>query len=119
MDNSQFTFGRPQEIIRILGRQRYRQGVRIGEADVLAGKAHQASQQVQRLLAGGQHTLEIIERCIGVRPAQRFVQRRDQAVMTFAVLIVHRHPAVQQCGEAGRIERFGKIDGIERFDLVE
>ena len=119
MDDGEFAFRAAEKVIGVLCCQRHGERVRIGKPDVLAGEAHQSPQQVKRLLAGGQHAFEIVERGIGIGTTQRFVQRRNEAVMAFAILVIHRHPAMQQRCQTGGIKRFGEVDGIERFDLVE
>ena len=119
MNNGELAFGAAEEVIGILGRQRHRQRIGIGKADILAGEAHQPPQQIQRFFTGGQHAFEIVERRIGIGATQRFVQRRDQPVMALAILVIDRHPAVEQCRQSRRVERFIELDGIERFDLVE
>ena len=56
----EFAFGRPQEIIGVLGGVADRQRLRIGKPDVLDRHADHAAGQEQRVLAGIQHAREII-----------------------------------------------------------
>ena len=119
MRDGEVTFRRAEEIIGVLGRQRHHQRVRIGHTDILAGKAHEAAQQIERRFPRRQHAFEIIQRRIGVRPAQRLVQRRDQPIMPLAVLVINRHAPVQQRRQPGGVERFGQLHRKKLLDLVE
>ena len=70
MDDRQFAFGAPEEIIGVLGVKADAQRIAVGQADILAGKAHQPAQQVERLFPRHQHPCQPIERRIRIRPAQ-------------------------------------------------
>ena len=119
LDDRQFALGAAEELVGVLGGEALDQRLRIGEADVLDRGAHQAAQHEQRLLARDQHPRQVIQRGLRVRAAQRFVQRRDEVVVPFAVLVVDRDPALEEVAERGRIERLGDPGGVERFGLVE
>ena len=96
LDDRELALGRAEEIVGVLGGEALDQRLRVGEADILDRGAGQPAEQVERLLAGGQHPREIVERRLRVGAADRFVKRGDEVVMALAVLVVDRDPAVEQ-----------------------
>ena len=119
LHHGEFPFGRAKEFIGILGRKALNQRLRIGKADVLAGKAHQPAQHVKRFFPGGEHPGEVIECSLRIGTAQRFMQRRDQVVMPVAVLVVNRHTPHQELRQVGGIERLCKVHIEQGFRLIE
>ena len=77
----ELAFGRPEEIIRVLGGIADHQRLRIGEPDVLHRHAHDAAREIERVLAGIEHAAEIVQRGVRIGAAHRLVQRRDQIVV--------------------------------------
>ena len=76
-----------------------RQGFRFGKADILGCKAGQATQDIMRVLAAGKHPRQPVQGGIGVRSAQRLVQRGHQIVMLVAGAIKGRCPAGNNFGK--------------------
>ena len=99
--------GRAETVVGVLGRDGLsEQRLRVGQADILDGHAHQAAGDVERILAAVEHARKPIERRIGVRAAHRFVQRADQVVV--AVLRTCRRAARAAAAastSAGAVER--------------
>ena len=101
----QLALGRAEPVVGVPGGERLHQRLRVGEADILDRRAGQPAQDIDRVLAAGQHARQPIERRVGVRAAQRFVQRADQVVVAFLLLVVERRAALHQFGELLRPER--------------
>ena len=76
----QLAFRRTEPFIRLAGIQRETQGARIGQPDVFARHAHDATSQIARIRATVEHAHHPIQRCIRIGAADRFVQRRDLVV---------------------------------------
>ena len=110
LDDSQFAFGAAEEIIHILGRQRLDEGLRVGHAHVLGGEAHQAAHDIQGLFPGHQHARQPIERGVHVRAAQRLVERADQVVVPFPILVIDRWPPLHRLGQTLDVERL--LEGL-------
>ena len=72
----------------LLGGDGDAEGIRIGEADVLAGGNHQTPGDETRILAGVQHLREPVERGIGIRAADGFDEGGGGVVMRVAIGIV-------------------------------
>ncbi len=101
----QFALGRAEPVVGVPGGERLHQRLRVGEADILDRGAGQPAQDVDRVLAAGQHARQPIERRIGIRAAQRFVQRADQVVVALLRLVVERRAALHERGQLLRPER--------------
>ncbi len=71
----QLAFGRAQALVDLGRVQRQPQRARVGQADVLAGHAHQPARHVARVGAAVEHAHEPVQRGIGVAAAHRLVQR--------------------------------------------
>ena len=89
------TLGHADEVERVAGGNGDDQGLRVGVADVLRGKAHQASGHVHRILAGLDHARQPVDAGVWVAVAHRLVQRRHQVEVLLAVLVVAQRLALQ------------------------
>ena len=92
--DGKFAFRRTEAFIGIPSGDRGRERLRIGKPDIFGGKARETAQQIERILAAVEHPRRPVERGIGIRSPQRFVERADQIVMSFAVLVVNRGSAL-------------------------
>ncbi len=90
LGDCQFTFGRAEEIIRILCGVADYERLRVGKADILDRHAHHSPRDIERVLAGIEHAAKIIERRIRVRAAHRFMQGTDQIVVAVLLFVVDR-----------------------------
>ncbi len=95
----QMAFGRAEEIERVLGSERDGESAGFGEADVLAGHAHHAAREIERIFAGFDHAREPVERGIGVGVAHGFVQRRDEIEVLLTGFVVAEEFALQDVFE--------------------
>src|SRR4029079_2989814 len=66
-----------------------------------------------------QHPCEIIERGLRIGAAYRLMQRRNEIVMTFPVLVVDGDAELQEACKAGRIERLLQPDVEQGLGLIE
>ena len=112
-------FGAAEKIEYILGRQRLLHGLRIGQADILHRRAHQAAGDEQRLLAAGQHARQPVERRVGVAAADGLMQRGDDVVMLLAALVVERHPALYGRHQPGRVQRLDRLHAGQFFHQIQ
>ena len=90
LGDCQFTFGRAEEIIRILCGVADHERLRVGKADILDRHAHHSPRQIERVLAGIEHAAKIIQRRVRVRAAHRFMQGTDQIVVAVLLFVVDR-----------------------------
>ena len=119
MRDRELAFGRAEAVIGVPGRERLHDRLRIGEADILDRRPREPPQDVDRVLAAGQHPREPIERRVGVGAAQRFVQRADQVVVTLLRLVVERRPALHEPGELVGSERLLRLELRDLVSQVE
>ena len=119
MHERQFAFRRSQKLVGVLRRNALGEGLRVGKADILYCHADQAAGNEQRFLACHQHARHVIQRRLRIGPANRLVQGGNQVVMPLAILVVHRHPALQELPKRGGVQRIVDLRGIQRFCLVE
>ena len=101
----QLGFGRADEMHGVLGGVADQQRGGIGEADVFGGRAHEAAGDEQQILAAGDHAREPIERRVRIGAADAFVQRGDEIVVLFAVLVVGGRALLQEFAERLGVER--------------
>ena len=101
LGDRQFALRRAETFVSFPAGQRLGQRVRIGHADILGGEADQAAGDVAGVFAAGQHAREPIQRRIGIRTTQRLMQRGDQVVVLFPILVVQRGAAGEQLGHPG------------------
>ena len=92
------------------------QGLRVGVADVLGRADHDAARDELGVLAGIDHAGEPVERGIGIAPAHRFDERRDDVVVHVAVLVVGEAAARVGIDHvlARDLERAGSLRGACR-----
>ena len=102
----QFALGRAQHLVGIARRDRQRQRLRVGHADILARHPDQPPCEEQRILARHQHARQIVQCSIGVRPPHRLVQRRDQIVVPVLLLVVNRRPSLHHLQQRRLVEDF-------------
>ena len=95
-----------EEMARLIGRDADLQRAAVGEAHVLAGEAHDAPRNIQRILARLQHARQPVDCGVRIAVAHGFVQRGDQVVVLFAVLIVE-----QRFFGGALLERLARDDG--------
>ena len=119
LGDRQFALGRAEPVVGVPGGERLHQCLRVGEADILDRGAGEAAQDVDRVLAAGQHARQPIERRVGIRAAQRFVQRADQIVMALLALVVERRAALDEGGELAGPERRLARQAVDLLDEVE
>src|SRR5262245_13366132 len=81
-------FGHADKFDRLLRRDRELQRFWIGEADVFAGKNHNAPRDEPEIFTGMQHFHEPVHRALIVRSAHAFNKRTDRVVMRVARTIV-------------------------------
>ena len=70
--------------------------LRIGVADVLGGEDHHPAQHEQRILAGLEHARHPVDRGVGIGAAHALDERRDDAVVLVAGLVVEQRPLLQR-----------------------
>ena len=75
----------------------------VGHPDVFAREAHDAPRDVERILSRLEHPRKPIERGVRVGITHRLMQRRDQVVMLFPILVVEE-----------RLSRRALLDGFAR-----
>ena len=75
LGEGQGALGQADEVDGLLRGHGQDQRLRVGEAHVLGGEAHQPARDVERVLAGLEHAREPVEPGVGVRVADRLVQR--------------------------------------------
>ena len=106
LGKGEFALGRTQIVVSILGGVGDNQCLRIGEADVLHRHPHQAPADLKlRPLAGVEHAGEVVESRVGIGAAHRFMQRRDQVVVTVLAFVIDRRAPLDDLEEGGGIER--------------
>ena len=66
LGDSQFAFRTAEEVVGFLRRIGDHQRLWIGQADVLHRHAHDAAREIERILAGIDHTAEIIQGGVGI-----------------------------------------------------
>ena len=115
----QLALGRAEPVVGVPRRERLDDGLRIGEADVFDRRPGQPAQDVDRVLAARQHARQPIEGGIGVRAAQRFVQRADQVVVTLLGLVVERRPVLHDARQFLRPEQAFRRQPRQLLDEVE
>jgi hypothetical protein len=81
------------------------EGLWIGEADVLAGKDHDAARDEHRILAGVDHSHEPVESGIGIGAANALDERADRVVMLVASPVVEEAPALQSLADLRQSHR--------------
>ena len=82
--------GHPNEMARLIdGRGDFNRPA-VGHSNVLAGKADEAPRNVEGVLAALQHAGQPVDCSVGVAVAHGFVQRRNEIVVLFSVLIVEQ-----------------------------
>ena len=91
----------------------------ISHADILHRHAHEPSGEEARLLPGGEHTGEIIERGLNIAAPDGLMQGGNEVIMPLAVFVIHRHAPLQELSEGGGIKRFPDPGVIERFRRIE
>ena len=96
--------GRPDELARLHGRDGQRQRVRIGIADVLAGKDHQPAAEKPHILAPFEHPRQPIEAGVGIAAADTLDQRTGGVVVVVACRIVADRLALDGVGDQFSIE---------------
>ena len=115
LGHCQLAFGAAQAFLHVPGGQAQAQGSRVGVADVLAGHAHHATGDVQRVAAAVEHACEPVQGAIGVGAAHRLVQRGNLVVERLAAL-VETPPAVAEQAlqhlDVDLAAIFGKVRGI-------
>jgi len=108
-----------EPLIGVPGGKGLGQRLRVGEADILAGEANQAAGDVARVLAAGEHAGEPVEGGIGVRAAQRLMQRRNQVEMFLAVAVVEGRAARQVRREVGGAQQRVGGEAVELLGHVQ
>ena len=103
----QLALGRSEEVVGVLGRQRDRERLGIGQPDVLRRHADEPPRDEEPVLARLEHPGQPVERRVGIRVAHGLVERADQVVVLLARLVVEerlllRRLADRLDGEARR-----------------
>ena len=101
----QLALGRAEPLVGLRGVQRDAQRARIGQADVLAGHAHQAPGDVARVGAAVDHAREPVQRAVRAAAAHRLVQRRDRVEELVAALVVAAQLRTQTALERRLVQR--------------
>ena len=96
LGHGQLAFGAAQALLDIPGIEAQRQGTRIGIADILAGHAHHATCQVQRIAATIEHACVPVQGRVWVGAPHRFVQRGNLVVERLAALVETSATVAQQ-----------------------
>ena len=81
-------FRHAQKMRCLIGRHTDLQRTAVGHAYILAGKAHQPSGDIQRILSRFQHARQPVHRGLHIAVAHRFVQRGDEIIMLFALFVI-------------------------------
>ena len=115
-------FRRTETLIGVPRRNRHRQSLGIGKADILHRKPRQTAQKIERIFSALDHARRPVERRIGIRTAQGFMQRADEIVVSLAVLVVNRRavlddffqirPVHHSVCRSEIVDAFNKIDKI-------
>ena len=92
--------------------QRLRQGLRIGQAHVLAREAHQPPGDVEGILAAGEHAAEPVEAGLRVAVAQALVQGADEVVMLVAGLVVAHGAMLDEPLEVVHVHRVRRLSRV-------
>ncbi len=119
------SFGKADEMNRLLRGHGQGQRMRVGEAHVLGGEAHEAAGDVERVLAALDHAGQPVQGGVGVGIANRLVQGADQIEMLFAALVVEKSLARQRLPGESQVdparapgERRGDFQGAQRASGV-
>ena len=104
-------------------------GLRVGEADVLHREPGQPPGDVVGVFAAGKHAFEPVERRVGIRAAQGFMQGGDQVVVAVLPLVVDRPPPLHDLEHGGFVEGrprpgrgpdlFGEVEQIAAIAVGE
>ena len=79
----------------VLRRDRDRQRLRIGVADVLGREDHHAARDEQRILARLEHAHQPVDRRVGIAAAHALDERGDDVVVLLAALVVEQRPLLR------------------------
>ena len=105
MRQRQLRFGQADEIDRLLRRDRERQRLGIGQADILRRQDDEAPRNEPRVLASRQHLGQPVQRGIGVAPAAAFDEGGDRVVVFVLVGIVANAPLAREGLQFRRSDR--------------
>ena len=89
----QARLGQPDMLDGLRRCDRNQERARIGVADVLGREHDHAPRDVPRVLAALEHRREVVDARIGIRPAHRLDERRDEVVVRVGGLVVERAAA--------------------------
>ena len=81
-------FRHPDQVCRLLGCNRERQRLRIGESDILGGEDDDPPGDEHRVFAGFEHSREPVDRCVRVGPAHRFDERGDGVEVRVSAFVI-------------------------------
>ena len=96
LGHRQLALGATKALLHIPGSQAQAKRTRVGVADVLAGHAHHAAGDVQRIAAAVEHACKPVQGAIGVGAAHRLVQRGYLVVKRLAALVEAAATVTQQ-----------------------
>ncbi len=96
--------GQPHPVERLGAGGHHPDGVRIGQAHVLAGQDQHPPEEEARVLAGIDHLGQPVERRVGVGAAQRLDEGADGVVVIVAVLVVQHRPALDALLGHGHVD---------------
>ena len=80
-----------------------RQGRRVGQADVLGRQDHQPPRDEARVLPGGDHPGQIVQRACTSEPRIDLMKRADHVVVLVAVAVVLDCRLVDRCSTASAV----------------
>ena len=95
----QLALGRAQAFIHLGGVQRHAQRTGVGQANVFAGHSDQSPRHITRICTTIKHANQPVQRGVGVRTPDRFVQSADGVVELLAPFVVAAHALTQHLDE--------------------
>ena len=88
--------GQPDEIHRMMRRDRQGQRLRIGQPDILARQDHEAARDETRVLPAGEHLRQPVHRRIRIAAAATLDEGGDRIVVLVLVGIVTNPPLARE-----------------------